>query len=254
MSGSLKILLAGDYSNCHATLAKALKSQGHDVTLMSRSNRLNSDGIDIDISRRPGKLGGLMLYFKALTSWHNSLKGYDIVVLNDPMFLQLKPRRLRSVFDRLKGENRSIFYTAMSLDTNYIDMCRSCRSPLKYNEWFVDGKPSPWHLLHPDKWEAWNRKDLVDYQNHVFVSLDGAVSVLYEYHVGLRHRFDDDKIAYGGIPVDTAEIPFIGADPKGKTRLLLCRDRNRAVQKGSELLLSAAGSYTHLTLPTKRIV
>lgn len=239
MSSKLKILLLGDYSNCQATLSKGLKELGHDVTLISPVNYLSSGQVDIDTSRRNGKIGGLEIYFKALTLWHKYLMGYDIVSINDPNFLMLAPARLLPLFKRLKKENRSIFYNAMSIDINYLRVCAQNNSPLKFSEFFIEGKPSPWYLQHPDKLKSWFNPKLIEYQDYVFENLDGAVAVLYEYYLALENRFSQDKIAYGGIPISTSEIPYIGPNLDKRIRILLCRDQNRIKLKGSDLLEQA---------------
>lgn len=240
MDRNLKILLLGDYSNCHANLATGLRKVGCRVTMMSPRNYLSADKIDINTARKDGKIGGLLLFLKALTIWRKYLKGYDVVSINDPIFLHLKPERLKPLFNFLKEENDLVFYTAMSNDVNYLRMCKDPSIPLKKNEFFIDGKPSPWNLEDPKRWEGWQVPSLVSYQDYVFDNLDGALSVLYEYHVGLRHRFEENKIGYIGIPIDTSEIPFIGPGNSKKIRILLGRDRKRIKMKGSDLLEEAA--------------
>ncbi len=48
----MKILLLGDASNYHATLAHALRLEGHDVTLASSGSGWMRTHRDIDISRK----------------------------------------------------------------------------------------------------------------------------------------------------------------------------------------------------------
>ena len=240
MSGRKKILLLGDYSNCHAHLAQGLRQLDCDVTVMCPVNYLSDNANVIDTSRRDGKLGGIHLFLKAFYKWHKKMAGYDIVAINDPNFMLLRPERLSPLFRRLKNENDAVFYTAMSTDVNYQRMCAEKHSPLRYCEFFIDGKPSPWFLQDPGRWEKWHSKSLSDYQDYVFNNLDGAVSVLYEYHLGLKYRFVPDMIAYGGIPVVTDEIPLLGPATGGKIRIFLGRDRKRIRMKGTDLLEIAA--------------
>ena len=62
MSRQLKVLLLGDYSNCQRSLATGLRRLGCDVTLVSDGSSWQGCERDIDLTRRPGKLGGLELY------------------------------------------------------------------------------------------------------------------------------------------------------------------------------------------------
>ena len=57
----MKVLLLGEYSNVHATLAKGLRDLGHEVTLASNGDFWKNYHRDIDLSRKLGKLGGIKL-------------------------------------------------------------------------------------------------------------------------------------------------------------------------------------------------
>lgn len=237
-----KILLLGDYSRCHSTLATGLRNLGCNVTLMSGALSWADSEPDIDISRRPGKLGGMLLSAKLrMPTVRNAMRGNDIVAIHDPNFLLLRSRRLYPYFDRLIRENGSVFLTAMSYDIAFLDMLEAPDSPLRYSEWFVDGKPSRFFLEDPSQWEKWHNRELMDYENHVFSKIDGAVSVLYEYHLGMERRLGKEKAGYGGIPIDTSRFePVALSDRPEKVRLFLGRDRNRKLEKGSDYLEIAA--------------
>ena len=121
---SLRILLLGDYSNLHSQLGRTLRSWGHEVTVASMGSGFQNTERDINIRRRPGKLGGALLAADMMWgSLGRHLRGYDIVALQNPNYLPLRPSRLRYFFDRLRGENRSVFlscggYTYANVSTN----------------------------------------------------------------------------------------------------------------------------------------
>ena len=89
-------------------------------------------------------------------------------------------------------------------------------------------------------WRQWHEPEIADYQRYVYDHLDGAVSALYEYHCSLERVLPPEKIAYGGIPVDTRELQPVGLQVDGPVRLFLGRDRTRMLMKGSDLLEDAA--------------
>ena len=60
----MRILLLGEYSNVHATLAKGLRFLGYEVTVVSNGDFWKNYPRDIDVSRKPGKFGGIMLSAK----------------------------------------------------------------------------------------------------------------------------------------------------------------------------------------------
>lgn len=243
MGRPLKILLLGDYSNCQRTLATGLRRLGCDVTVISDGTSWQQCDRDIDITRRPGKLGGLGLFLRLSTSLRRHMRGYDIVSVNDPNFVSLRPSLIRNVFDRLRRDNGGVFLNAMSTDLPFLDMLEAKDSPLRYSEWFVDGHPS--RLMQSEdgrrQWEAWHGAEISDYQHYFYDNIDGAVSVLYEYHCGLQHVLLPEKIAYGGIPVDLERFaPVRLPDDIGRVRLFLGRDRTRKLLKGSDFLEEAA--------------
>lgn len=242
MSSQPKILLLGDYSNCHRTLATGLRRLGCNVTQASAGSAWMNIDRQVDISRSSGKLGGLTLYGRMLFGDLRYLtRGYDIVALHDLNFVELRPRYLRSLLRRLHAHNGGVFLTSMSTDIAFLDMLEAADSPLAYSEWFINGNPS--RLMRADRaqWDAWHSRPLVDYQREALDGLTGAVSVLYEYHVAMSRALGDDRVAYGGIPVDIDKFKPVSlpANP-AKVKFFLGRDRHRKLVKGSDLLEIAA--------------
>lgn len=242
MSAQPKILLLGDYSNCHRSLAGGLRDLGCDVTQMSDGTAWMNCDRQIDMSRKDGKLGGLHLLWRmACGDLRKYLKGYDVVSIHDPNFVRLKPKLLAWLFRRLKRENGAVFLTSMSTDITYLDMLSTSDSPLRYSEWFVDGKPSRMFQANPVKWQQWHAQNLVNYQEEVFAKLDGAVSVLYEYQLAMERKLGPERTAYIGIPIDTDKFEPVELPEKIEcVKLFLGRDKTRKLMKGSDLLEIAA--------------
>ena len=228
----MKILLLGDASNYHRTLANALAKMGYDVTVASHGSYWQNTQRDIDISRRcKGKMGGAILWLKLNTSLRNSFKGYDVVHLSNPTFLDLRPHRIREIFNRLKRDNGKVFLTALGTDSYYVDMCCLPNSPLRYSEWQIDGKPGP--II--DKKAEWLQPSLKDHCRFIYDNIDGVVTALYEYHLSAQRVLPTNMIAYGGIPIDITTItPQYIDDAPEKVTLFLGRHRNRQAEKGTD--------------------
>lgn len=236
------VLLLGDYSNCHATLASGLAAQGCRVTVASDGSRWMDCPRDVDISRRHGgKLGGLLHYLNMRRLLASDLSGFDIVAVYDPVFAMLRPERLRPLFGRLRRNNHRVFLTAMSTDLAFLDMLEAPGTPLRYSEWFVEGKPNRYLLANRPRWDNWHSAAMRCWQEEFFDKIDGAVSVLYEYHLGMERRLGASRCAYGGIPVDCRRFAPSGqVRPDETVRFFLGRDRTRKLMKGSDLLEEAA--------------
>lgn len=237
----LRILLLGDYSNYHRTLATGLRHLGCDVTVMSSGSDFMQNERDIDISRRSGKLGGALLFGKLLLPLHKKMKGYDVVCLRDPDFLELNSGKCRFFLKRLLRENRSVFMSGITNDVFFLDMLARKDCPLKYNEWFMDGEPTRLYYANDCRdWKAWHTPEKIEYDQFVYNHIDGAVSGLYEYHLALQEQLPEGHVAYGGLPIDLDIIPFINVGKPDKVRLFLGRDRKRMMVKGSDFLETAA--------------
>ena len=237
---NLKILLMSDYSNFHSTLAKGLRKLGCNVTLISDGSTFMECDRDIDISRRDGKLGGLKLAYNILLPLHSKLKGYDIVAFRDPNFLDLKPSRNLWFLRRFFKENKACFLSYLTTDVPFLDMLEAHDSPLRYSEWFVDGHPNRLKVQDPRQWERWHSQDMKKLNEFFFSNIDGAVTALYEYHLSAERLLPKERIAYGGIPIDTESILPVNSETPRKVRIFLGRDYRRKLQKGSDLLEIAA--------------
>lgn len=238
----LKILLMGDASNCHRTLATGLRRLGHEVVVASDGTKWMDTERDIDLKRRwDNKLGGLDLWARIQLCHKRNMKGFDVVSIATQGYLPLRPQRQRILYDFLRTNNRAMFYTALGTDSNFVEECLDPDTPLRYNEFMIYGKPAPHYLHEPQIANEWLHGPLKQLGDHVYDTIDGAVGVLYEYNVALRRRLAPDKIAYGGIPIDTEAIrPLELPDRIDKVRLFLGVHRDRSLVKGAELLEAAA--------------
>lgn len=238
----MKILLIGDYSNYNYCLSIGLTRLGHDVTVASNGSRWMDTARHIDLSRPlAGKAGGALLWLRLRTLLARDLRGYDVVAINNPIFVDLQPHRVMSLFRMLKRHNGSVFLTAMGTDSAYVRMCLADDSPLRYNELRIDGKRAPYAVEHPEIEEAWLRMPLSDHCRRIYENIDGAVSALYEYHLALERVLPSDMVAYGGIPVDLASVQrTVGDTVPERVTLFLGRHRDRMVEKGTDRLEAAA--------------
>lgn len=232
----MKILLMGDASNFHRTLATGLRRLGCDVTVASAGSDFMKTERDIDL-RRPfkGKAGGLALWLRLNGSLGKRLKGFDIVSVSNCIFVEQKPSRIKTLFNRLKRDNGKIFLTALGTDLPYLEECLDPYSKLKYNEYRIGDKEAPYARQHTEIITDWQSAPLRDWCNEFYENIDGAVSALYEYHIALSRRLSPSRIAYGGIPIDLStlspvEIP-INPSP---IKIFLGRHRHRLSEKGTD--------------------
>lgn len=258
----LKILLLGDASNCHVSLATGLRRLGHDVTIASDGSGWQRTGRDIDISRPVGgMLGGALLYGRVKWGLRDVLSGYDVVSIHNPNFLKLRPHRILPIFERLFGDNRSVFMTALGTDTFFVEECLRESSPLKYNEWRLGDRPGALAVASPDLLQSWLSSELRDYQHIVYDRVHGITPILYEYDVSVRAAgVDPDAVCHIGLPIDLEMLtPVALPSVIDDVNLFLGRHRDRMAEKGTDLLEKAARTVVerhpgkcHLTIVENR--
>lgn len=240
--GRLKILLLGDASNFHHTLASGLERLGHDVTVASEGGGWMRTAKDIDISRPlAGRLGGMALWLRLLSGLRKKLTGFDVVSIHSTGFLSLRPHRVRAVYDYILPRNRGVFHSVLGTTPSYVMEFIDPETVLRYNEFRLFGCESPYCMEHPGIVDEWLSPPLVGLERRINDTILGGVTALYEYDVALRRALPPDRIAYGGIPVDTSSIPAVGLpDRIGRVRIFLGRHKGRLAEKGTDILEAAA--------------
>lgn len=238
----MKILLLGEASNFHHTLALGLRALGHQVTVASNGGRWMGLERDIDLSRPlPGKLGGLHLWLRLQAGLKRRLTGYDIVSTTGYSYISLRPRRIETLFNYIAAHNPNIFLTALGTDTDFVADCLSPTPSLPYSEYRIHGHDAPFLLQQPQFAHAYITDPIAGATHRMYAQMRGAVSALYEYHAPLHRSFAPQAIAYGGIPIHTPSFqPTVIPDNITKVRLLLGRHRDRQLEKGTDILEAAA--------------
>ena len=106
----MKILLLGEYSNVHWTLAEGLRALGHHVCVVSHGDFWKNYKRDISLVRpTQSKWDGLRYLAKVLATLPR-LRGYDVVQLINPCFLELKAERLYAIYNYLRDNQDDSCY------------------------------------------------------------------------------------------------------------------------------------------------
>ena len=108
----MRILLLGEYSNVHWTLAEGLRSLGHEVCVASNGDNWKNYRRDIDLSRKSTSRYHTISYLLNVLRAFRQFKGYDIVQLINPIFLDFRAKRIRKFYDYLRRHNGKIFLGA----------------------------------------------------------------------------------------------------------------------------------------------
>ena len=237
----MKILLLGEYSNVHNTLARGLRQLGHEVTVASNGDFWKDYPRDTDLARKPGKLGGLQLMAKVccqLPRW----RGYDVVQLINPMFLELKAERIGPVYHYLRRHNGKMVLCAMGMDYYWVHECIA-RRPLRYSDFNIGERlrTDPIALRDRDDWLDTPKGRLNQLIAH---DCDAIVASPYDYYACYQPLFPE-KTRFIPFPIETIDtIETIDSiesiAPKPPLRLFVGISRGRSQYKGTDIMLRAA--------------
>lgn len=234
----MKILFVGDASNLHSTLAKELRSMGHTADVVSAGSGWMNTDRNISLLRGRG-IAGTLKYIYDIIAILPKLRGYDVVQLSNPIFLSLRPGRVRKVFDYLKKNNGKICLSALGTDYDYVQVCHDGKT-FRYSDYLIGDRTSP-YMLSPESAAQgnWQLPAMRDYHRYVIDNVDGVIACLYEYFATYAKRIPD-KLAYGGIPIDTASLKphYIDETPQ-RVKFFVGVQRQRNVLKGTDLMLDA---------------
>ena len=246
----MKILLMGEYSNVHATLAEGLRKLGHHVTVLSNGDFWKNYPRDIDLVRKPGKLGGIMYMIKLYTIVHK-LRGYDIVQLINPMFLELKAERIFPIYQYLRKHNKKIILGGFGMDYYWVSVC--CKDkPLRYSDFNIGNK------LRTNTDAIKERKDWLGTEKGrlnqmIAEDCDGIITGLYEYWACYQPSFPQ-KTTFIPFPIKPQLITpgnsnshtyvenhqVIPLDIPKKVKLFIGINKSRSEYKGTDIMLKAA--------------
>lgn len=239
----MKILLLGDASNLHNTLAVELRREGHSVVVASDGSRWMDTDRDITLRRGSGIMGTAR-YLGKLALTLPRLRGYDVVQLAGPMFLQLRPEKLRHILSYLRKHNRRVMMTALATDPTYYAACHD-GTTYRYSDYRIGSEPSPFTLSreYRERHHAdWTLPAVTAYHAHLLEQVDGVVACLWEYYAAYRRYAPRVALSYSGIPIDTDRlVPQRSIDTvPERIRLFIGIQRERTILKGTDRLLAAA--------------
>lgn len=237
----MKILLLGEYSNVHATLAKGLRQLGHEVTVASNGDFWKNYPRDIDLARRPGKLGGLALLakvYRLLPQW----RGYDVVQLINPMFLELKAEQLFPIYRYLRRHNKKMVLCAMGMDYYWVSD-NTYRKPLRYSDFNIGDRmrtdePA---LKEQRDWLGTPKETL---NKMIAQDCDGIVAGLYENQVCYEPYFSE-KLRFIPLPIllsGNSDFRTLNLEPRFSqpVKIFIGISKGRSQYKGTDIMLRAA--------------
>lgn len=232
----MRVLLLGEYSNVHWTLAEGLRSLGHDVVVASDGDSWKGYRRDVDLSRRSPSASAALAYVWRLLRAFPRFQGFDVVQLINPVFLSLKAERIYPFFHFLRRRNHSVFLGAYGMDHYWVRAGMDCRT-FRYSDFNL----GPALRRNEDNaiWERdWLRGPKGRLNRRVARACDGIAAGLYEYYAAYRPDFAA-KLRFIPFPIRTDRARFVERGHGPKLRFFIGIQRGRSVYKGTDIMLRA---------------
>ena len=231
----MKILLLGEYSNVHWTLAEGLRSLGHEVCVVSNGDYWKNYRRDISLVRKPGKLGGIRYLIKTL-SLLPRLHGYDVVQIINPIFLDLKAERIAPIYRYLRRHNKKIFMGAFGMDAFWVETCSKKPYTFRYSDFNIGDKEivNDYTRDLRSEWEGTAKAQL---NREIAENCNGIIAGMYEYHTAYKDKHNG-KLTYIPFPI-AAEGKAGCYDKKRKIRFFIGIQKERSIYKGTDIMLRA---------------
>lgn len=245
----MRILLVGEYSNVHWTLAEGLRALGHDVTVVSDGDRWKAYPRDIDLSRRymdapsqTKRLGGAIRYLYDLARIWPTLKGYDVVQLINPVFIDLKAERLWPFYQYLRRHNGRVFLGAFGIDYYWVKVGMDCKT-FRYSDFNFGSQLRDYPFMHTMIAE-WLHGPKGVLNQRIAEDCDGIITGLYEYEACYRPFFAD-KARFIPFPINLSSITPVNTlrstlnSQLSTLHFFIGIQRSRSSYKGTDIMLSA---------------
>ena len=230
----MKILLVGDASNFHWTLAQGLRQIGHEVTVISNGGGWMNTNCDIAIRRKSYGPVDSMMYLAKIMSLMPTWRDYDVVQIAGHGFFKLRPEKNLAIFRQLRRQNRSIFMQALATDHYYVKACFDGKT-YRYSDYFVGDKPLKIPNYNVER-EAYLEGANRDANIAMAQECDGIAACLWEYYVAYAPEYAH-KLTYIPIPINLDENPVRNIpETIDCLRFFIGIQHDRSILKGTDIM------------------
>ena len=235
----MRILLVGEYSNVHWTLAEGLRALGHEVTVVSDGDGWKDYPRDINLKRGPinSKLSTLN-YLRRIACVFPRLRGYDIVQLINPVFLDLRAERIWPFYRYLRRHNRSLFLGAFGIDHYWVKVGMDCKT-FRYSDFNFGSQLRDYPFMRT-MIADWLNGPKGTLNQRIAEDCDGIITGLYEYEACYRPFFPS-KTRFIPFPINLSTItPTSTLNHKPSAlNCFIGIQRSRSSYKGTDIMLAA---------------
>ena len=231
----MNILLIGEYSRIHWTLAYALRELGHKVDVLSNDNLWHSSSNYVSMINNPTNWGIIKHTFNLLKVLPQ-LRGYDVVQLINPYFYEIKEELLLYVYQYLRKNNKKIFLGGFGNDFYWVSECMN-NSSFRYSDFYVNNiyRDTIDNRMAITNWIHGYRGKL----NRIIANdCNGIITGFYESYAAYNSHFPN-KTTYIPYPIESITQPQYPSPDMEKVKFYITMQRHREELKGKDELYRA---------------
>ena len=233
----MKILLIGEYSNVHWTLAEGLRTLGHKVCVVSNGDFWKGYQCDIRLARQSQSRWSGIRYFLNVLATLPRLRGYDIVQLINPCFFELKAERLYAIYRYLRRHNGKVFLGGYGMDYYWVHTCTTTQtfrySDFNFGQTLRDDENTRAEIAE------WIHGEKGQLNRYIAKDCDGIPTGLFEYHACYQQHFPE-KTTFIPFPINLSNITPRAPRTQGSpVRFFIGIQRTRSKYKGTDIMLRA---------------
>lgn len=229
----MKILLLGEYSDLHWTLAEGLRAFGHHVTVASDGDGFKNYERNIDLFRKSSSIKDTSETLFSVIKNLKNFKGYDVVQLINPCFTQLNVNVNKYLYRFLRRNNKRVFLGAFGDDSIWFDKCMD-KNAFRYSEFYIDGKENKYTDTTLVR-RTLPKESYVTLNKEVADTCDGIIACLYEYYISYLPHYSS-KLTFIPLPINLDKIKKTDILNTDKIRFFIGINRARRKFKGSDRL------------------
>lgn len=229
----MKILLIGECSNLHWTLAQGLRILGHEVHVAASHNGWRQYKFDISLNRQTSSFKDGLLCLGRILYHFPKFRNYDIVQINHPYFLRIRSEKALPFYRYLKKYNKKIFLGAFGTDYYYAKACMETNT-FRYSDFKIGNtfKDTPTNRIELQECLTGGTARA---NQEIAKTCNGIIACLWEYYVSYAPYFED-KVTFIPLPINCNEITSRVHNIPDKLNFFIGIQSERSDVKGTDIM------------------
>jgi glycosyltransferase involved in cell wall biosynthesis len=165
------------------------------------------------------------------------LKGYDVVQIINPIFLDLKANKILPFYKYIRRNNKKLFMGAFGMDHYWVKTCLDCQT-FRYSDFNMGDRQRTEEEYNKQFIKDWLDGEKTEINKFIAKDCDGIITGLYEYDCCYRPYFPQ-KTCFIPFPINLSKITPLVKDGHKKVRFFVGTQKGRSEYKGTDIMLRA---------------